>query len=83
MRCLGCFGLTQEVYCKRCKKSLFNNQEIASILDFDKREFLSKSVELSKQISISGVQDKISLKIENTILNWYSLTIWSEMEMLI
>jgi len=65
MRCLGCFGLTQEVYCKRCKKSLFNNQEIASVLDFDKRKFLSKSLELSKRISISGVQDKISLKIEN------------------
>ncbi len=65
MNCLGCFNLSKEVYCKRCKKNLFNNQKIAYILDFDKKEFLSKSIELSAQMSISGVQDKISLKIEN------------------
>jgi len=64
MRCLGCFSLTKEVYCKRCKKSLFENQKVAYVLDFDKKEFLSKSVELSERMSISGVQDKISLKIE-------------------
>ena len=44
---------------------MFDNQKIAYILDFDKKEFLSKSVELSERMSISGVQDKISLKIEN------------------
>jgi len=33
-------------------------------LNFDKKEFLSKSVEFSTHLSISGVQDKISLKIE-------------------
>ncbi len=65
MNCLGCFALTKEVYCRRCQKKLFDNQKIAYILDFDKTEFLSKSVELSERMSISGVQDKISLKIEN------------------
>jgi len=65
MRCLGCFGLTKEVYCKRCKKSLFENQKVAYVLDFDKQAFLFKSVELSERMSISGVQDKISLKIEH------------------
>ena len=65
MNCLGCFASSKEVYCKRCKKNLFNNQKIAFILDFDKKEFLSKTVELSERMSISGVQDKISLKIEN------------------
>ena len=65
MRCLGCFALSKEVYCKRCIKNLFENQKISSILDFDKKEFLSKSVELSPRMSISGVQDKISLKIED------------------
>jgi len=64
MRCLGCFALGHEVYCKRCKKILFDNQKIAYVLDFDKREFLSKNMELSERMSISGVQDKISLKIE-------------------
>jgi len=65
MNCLGCFVLTKEVYCKKCKKALFDNQKISTILDFDKKEFLSATVALSEQMSISGVQDKISLKIED------------------
>jgi len=68
MNCLGCFALTKEVYCKKCKKSLFDNKKISTTLDFDKKEFLSATVALSKQLSISGVQDKISLKIENNKL---------------
>ena len=64
MRCLGCLALSQEIYCKRCRKNLFDNQKIRFVLDFDKKVFLSKSVELSSRMSISGVQDKISLKIE-------------------
>ncbi len=65
MNCLGCFALSQEVYCKRCRRELFDNQKINFVLDFDKKEFLSKSVELSERMSISGVQDKISLRIED------------------
>ncbi len=65
MRCLGCFTLSREVYCKRCNKKLFDNQKISFVLNFDKKEFLSKSVEFSPRMSISGVQDKISLKIED------------------
>jgi serine/threonine-protein kinase HipA len=65
MKCLGCFTLTKEVYCKKCKKALFTNQKISMVLDFDKKEFLSATIALSEQMSISGVQDKISLKIEN------------------
>jgi serine/threonine-protein kinase HipA len=65
MKCLGCFVLTKEVYCKKCKKALFDNQKISTVLDFDKKEFLSATVALSEQMSISGVQDKISLKIED------------------
>ena len=65
MKCLGCFVVTQEVYCKKCKRALFDNQKIATVLDFDKKDFLSATVALSEQMSISGVQDKISLKIED------------------
>jgi serine/threonine-protein kinase HipA len=57
--------LSKEVYCKKCKKVLFDNPKIATVLDFDKKDFLSATVALSEQMSISGVQDKISLKIEN------------------
>ena len=64
MNCLGCFKPTEDVYCPKCKKLLFGKQKLSFVLDFDKKAFLSKSVELSTQLSISGVQDKISLKIE-------------------
>ena len=65
MKCLGCFKETKDTYCAKCKKSLFGKERLSYVLDFDKKEFLSKSLELSTHLSISGVQDKISLKIEN------------------
>jgi serine/threonine-protein kinase HipA len=64
MNCLGCFKPKEYPYCSKCKKLLFNQQKVSYLLDFDKKAFLSKSVEFSTQLSISGVQDKISLKIE-------------------
>jgi len=67
-RCLGCFRLTDEVYCKRCQKELFDNKKLSYVLDFDKKEFLSATVALSEHLSISGVQDKISLGIEENKL---------------
>jgi len=68
MRCLGCFKATKETYCNKCKKELFDNIKIDYTLDFDKKEFLSTKVELSEKMSISGVQDKIALKIEKNKL---------------
>jgi len=68
MNCLGCLKPTNNIYCNRCQKILFDNQKIDFVLDFDKQAFLSKSIELSTSLSISGVQDKISLKIENSKL---------------
>jgi len=65
MRCLGCFKNTKQTYCPKCKKELFGNQKIDLRLDFDKKEFLSTKIALSENMSISGVQDKIALKIEN------------------
>jgi len=68
MKCLGCFKITNQVYCPKCKKELFLNQKINFTLDFDKKEFLSTKIELSDHMSISGVQDKIALKIEDNKL---------------
>lgn len=68
MKCLGCFKITNQVYCPKCKKELFQNQKINFTLDFDKKEFLSTKIELSDHMSISGVQDKIALKIEDNKL---------------
>ena len=67
-KCLGCFRLTDEVYCKRCKKELFENKKLSYVLDFDKKEFLSTTVALSEHLSISGVQAKVSLGIEDNKL---------------
>ncbi len=67
-QCLGCFRMSKEVYCKRCQKQLFENQKVSYVLDFDKKEFLSATVALSEHLSISGVQDKISLGIEENKL---------------
>lgn len=68
MKCLGCFKSTKDIYCPKCKKELFDNQKISFKLDFDKKEFLSTKIELSDKMSISGVQDKIALKIVGTKL---------------
>jgi len=68
MKCLGCFKFTKDTYCPKCKKLIFDNQKISFKLDFDKKEFLSTKIELSDKMSISGVQDKIALKIKNNKL---------------
>ena len=65
MRCFGCLKKTEDLYCNRCKKYLFDNKKTSYILDFDKKGFLFSKIELSPYMSISGVQDKLSLKIEN------------------
>ncbi len=65
MKCLGCLKKTEDLYCNRCKKYLFDNKKISYVLNFDKKGFLSSKIELSPHMSISGVQDKLSLKIEN------------------
>lgn len=68
MKCLGCFKFSKNIYCPKCIKELFDNQKIHFTLGFDKKEFLSSKIELSSRMSISGVQDKISLKIEDNKL---------------
>ena len=68
MRCLGCFKLAKNSYCTKCKKELFDSKKIDFTLDFDQKEFLSTKIELSDKMSISGVQDKIALKIKDNKL---------------
>ncbi len=61
MKCHSCFKeITSQLYCRKCTKELFDNIKV-SPLDFDKKEFYKKRREYAKKISISGVQDKISL----------------------
>lgn len=69
MRCHSCMVESSKLYCPRCLKELFDGKKVSS-LAFDKKEFYKKRKEYAKRISISGVQDKISLKFdsENTLV---------------
>jgi len=66
MICLGCLEerKTKQGYCTKCIKELFGGVS-PKPLEFDKREFYKARVEFAKRMSISGVQDKISLRLEN------------------
>tara|TARA_B110000046_G_C12961024_1_gene384546 strand:- start:298 stop:1290 length:993 start_codon:yes stop_codon:yes gene_type:complete len=68
MKCLGCFKSIKDIYCPKCKKELFDDKKVDFLLDFDKKEFLSTKIELSDKMSVSGVQDKIALKIQDNKL---------------
>ena len=62
---MQCFSCTKEIskghYCNKCRTALFDGQKIIP-LTFDKKEFYRKRRELADRMSISGVQDKISLR---------------------
>jgi serine/threonine-protein kinase HipA len=51
---------TPKEYCPSCIKDFFNGNNI-NTLDFDKSGFMSARIDLKDTMSISGVQDKISL----------------------
>lgn len=67
--CHGCLEnkkLTQN-YCAKCIKEVFDFV-VPKPLEFDKNEFYAQRTKLAPRMSISGVQDKISLKFEGTKL---------------
>jgi len=68
--CLGCLkSIKNEGYCFSCLNKLWKgNKKVSPILNFNKNEFLTIRRNLADKMSISGVQDKISLKINNNEL---------------
>ncbi|MEA3353176.1 MAG: HipA domain-containing protein [Campylobacterota bacterium] len=68
-RCYGCLKdkRLKNGYCTKCIKELFDSIE-PEPLDFDKSEFYVQRRKLAERMSISGVQDKISLKFEKNKL---------------
>jgi serine/threonine-protein kinase HipA len=61
--CLSCLKkVEKDNYCNSCLKKLFNSKN--PILDISKKEFSHVQYELLDRFSISGVQDKISLKLD-------------------
>lgn len=69
-RCYGCFKKLQEeeTFCRSCRKRIFSGKTIDTLLDFDKHEYIEIKQRLGDHFSISGVQDKISLRIEHNRL---------------
>ncbi len=60
---------SKDHFCSKCSKVLFEgNRKIKPILSFDKKQYVAIKREISGNFSISGVQDKISLKVENNKL---------------
>lgn len=67
MQCKGCYKEVNEGYCLQCRKKMFGGLRTSPVLPFDtpKDENLVYFQEHSKRLSISGVQLKYSLKLEN------------------
>lgn len=70
MVCPGCLKYTEKNYCNRCRKELFNSKRVSSILSFNSpyKEETDSFIDHTRKISISGVQAKYSLKLENNDL---------------
>jgi serine/threonine-protein kinase HipA len=73
MNCLGCYTEVKEGYCLKCRKKLFDKVRVPAVLLFDapKADNLAEFQEHSKRLSISGVQLKYSLRLENGQLKLY------------
>lgn len=65
--CYSCFKEIEkaEFFCRNCQVRVFNRQRVTPLLGFDKKEYIDIKHATGDHFSISGVQDKISLKIEN------------------
>jgi len=65
--CQGCYKYTEnKQYCNSCLKKVFKGK--TPILNLEKSDFQKVSYEMSDHFSISGVQDKISLKLKKSEL---------------
>ncbi|MBS1489078.1 MAG: HipA domain-containing protein [Bacteroidetes bacterium] len=67
MICYGCFKEhEQEGYCKKCLKELFNGKKVSHILPFNSpaKEDSTLYTDLTTKMSISGVQVKYSVRLE-------------------
>lgn len=65
--CPGCYKPVLDGYCRKCLRTLFNGEKVSHILTFDtpKADNLPEYQEKTKRLSISGVQLKYSLRLED------------------
>ena len=70
MQCQCCLnGISEDHLCKSCSKKLFGTtRKVKLVLDFDKKDFISIQKKIAPRLSISGVQDKISLRLDKDTL---------------
>ena len=68
--CLSCYRKEQKGYCLPCRKKLFQKARLSPILDFDSPnpENIYFFREHAKRMSVSGVQLKFSLRLEQAKL---------------
>jgi len=67
MKCCGCYRNDIEGYCLKCRKKLFDGKAIKSVLAFQapNNGNLKQYQEQTKRLSISGVQLKYSLQVND------------------
>lgn len=66
--CPGCLKPSKNSYCKSCTNSLFNGIKINHVLNISRPDFNSVKLDPEARLSISGIQIKHSLRIENKSL---------------
>lgn len=73
MNCSGCYTEVKEGYCLDCRKKLFDKAKVPAVLSFDApaADNLEGFQQHSKRLSISGVQLKYSVRLENGKLELY------------
>lgn len=70
MVCPGCYKDFDDGYCRACRKKLFDGKKISPVLSFEtpKDKNLKEYQNKTKKLSISGVQLKYSLRLDNNQL---------------
>lgn len=70
MNCPACLKDYEKGYCLKCRKELFDGKMVSAKLPFDSpyAEDAEEFLDHTKKISISGVQVKYSLELENNVL---------------
>lgn len=70
MNCPGCYKEVKDGYCLTCRKKMFGKAKVTPILDFDspRTDNLDDYQDHSKRLSISGVQLKYSLRLNENKL---------------
>ena len=71
MMCSGCFTTqTEEGFCKKCQRELFDSRKVSHLLPFNPpaKDTTGTYNDFTKHLSISGVQIKYSMKLEDTAL---------------